>query len=287
MLGAIAAPDPNELFDPTLSPDGRRVAVARTVENIQHVWLIDALRVNRLTDGGKDGSPIWSPDGKRVIFDSNRNGTIDLYERGLNAESDDLLIHSSETKIPDSFTQDGRFLLYTSTSPSAGGVGTNADIMVLPMDGKSKPQPFINSRFDERYGQFSPDGRWVAYQSNESGDGEYQIYVKSFPAPGERLPISSAGGIQPRWRPDGKELYYVAPDGSLMAVPIAGSGTKLTPGTPVRLFQPRIYGGGNAANFYLQQYDVSKDGRFLVNISVGEAVATPITLILNWTGKGR
>lgn len=287
MLGAIAAPDANDLFDPTLSPGARRVAVTRNVENNKHVWLLDALRVTRLTDVGIDGSPIWSPDGKRVIFLSNRTGTSDLYQRRLNAESDDLLIHSSETKIPNSFTQDGRFLLYTSTSSAVGGVGTSADLMVLLLDGSAKPRPFLNSRFDERYGQFSPDGRWVAYQSNESGDGEYQIYVKSFPAPGERLQISSAGGIQPRWRPDGKELYYVAADGRLMAVPIAGSETTLTPGTPIPLFQPRIHGGGNAANFFLQQYDVSKDGHFLVNVNVGEAVASPITLILNWTPKSQ
>ena len=137
---------------------------------------------------------------------------------------------------------------------------------------------FLNTEFDERHGQFSPDGRWIAYRSNESG--RYEIYVRSFSGPDGQWQISTAGGIAPRWRHDGKELYYIAPDGKLMAVPIRGQGTTLEPGTPVALFQTRIVGGGTYPN--RQQYDVASDGRFLINVSTDDATASPITLLLNW-----
>ena len=160
--------------------------------------------------------------------------------------------------------------------------------MVLPMDGEKKPVVFANTVYDERHAQFSPDGRYVAYQSNESG--QFEIYVRPFPSQpdGQRQLVSTLGGIAPRWRPDGKELYYIAPDGTLMAAPIALKGTALEPGVPTPLFQPPIVAGGvNATN--PQQYDVAPDGRFLINVNTEDATTSPITLLLNWkaasTGK--
>jgi Tol biopolymer transport system component len=157
------------------------------------------------------------------------------------------------------------------------------------MEGERKPFVFLNASFEERAGQFSPDGRWVAYVSTESG--RHEIYVRPFPGQpsagavdaraGGQWQVSTAGGIQPRWRRDGKELYYIAPDGKLMAAPIVVNGATLEPGAPVALFQTRIWGGGTDA-YYREQYDVASDGRFLINVTTGEATASPITLILNW-----
>src|SRR5262249_10597571 len=147
------------------------------------------------------------------------------------------------------------------------------------MGGERKPVLFRGTNFEERLAQFSPDVRWIAYQSNEGG--QYEIYVRPFPGPGGQWQLSTAGGIQPHWRRDGKELYYIAPDGKLMAVPIVVKGAALDPGLPVSLFQTRIWGGGtNAGNGF--QYDVAPDGRFLINVLTEDAVTSPITLLLNW-----
>jgi len=126
---------------------------------------------------------------------------------------------------------------------------------------------------------FSPDGRWVAYQSNESG--RLEVYVRPFPGPGGQWQISTRGGIQPRWSTNGKELYYIAVDGTLMAAANAVRGAALEPGVPAALFQPRIFGGGTNAN-NKQQYDIASDGRFLINITTDDAAASPITLLQNW-----
>ena len=122
---------------------------------------------------------------------------------------------------------------------------TGADIWYVPLSGDRKPISFVKTAFLERAGQFSPDGRWVAYHSNESGP--YEVYVRSFPGPGGQQQVSTSGGIQARWSSDGHELYYIAPDGTLMAVPITMKGAALEPGTPVALFQTRIWGGGTNA----------------------------------------
>ena len=137
---------------------------------------------------------------------------------------------------------------------------------------------FLNTNFEERGPQLSPDGRWVSYQSNESGRPE--VYVRPFSGPGGQWQISTAGGTNARWRPDGKELYYIAPDGQLMAVPITTQGATLEPGTPVALFQTRnTLSGSTTAR---GQYAVAPDGRFLINVTTGDATSSPITLLLNW-----
>jgi WD40-like Beta Propeller Repeat len=143
------------------------------------------------------------------------------------------------------------------------------------------PHPLIETRFDERQGQFSPDGRWVAYQSNESG--RYQIYLQPFPGPGERIPVTVDGGTQPRWRPDGRELFYLLPEEKLVAVPIVLNGNRppqLSP--PVALFQTQI-SGGSVPGANRQQYDISPDGqRFLMSVSVADGNIPPISMVLNW-----
>jgi hypothetical protein len=275
-LGTLGGPDAAQ-YDPALSPNGRQVAVRRTAQGNIDLWLIDAARTTRFTfDPAQDRFPVWSPDGSRLVFSRQRAGIFDLYQKPANgAGAEALLLASPQRKMATSWSPDGRSLLYTDLSPK-----TSFDVWVLPMAGDPKPFPFLNSTFTEGNGAFSPDGHWVAYESDESG--RYEIYVRPFPGPGGQWQVSTAGGKDPRWRPDGKELYYIAPDGHLMAAPIASSGTALQPGLPTALFQPRILFGGTPNLLYRQQYDVAPDGRFLINVNVDESTAAPITVITNW-----
>ena len=278
-LGTLGVPDESALLNPDLSPDGRRVAVDRTVQGNTDIWLLDGVRTTRLTfDASADDYPLWSRDGNRIVFSSYRKGPLDLYEKpSSSVGNEQSLVESPQNKAAYDFSPDGRFLLYVSVDPKTG-----RDLWVRPMDGEKKPFVFLNTSFDERLGQFSPDGRWVAYQSDESGRPE--IYVRRFPAQpgGEWRQVSTSGGSQPRWRLDGKELYYIAPDGKLMAVPITLKGTALEPGTPEALFQTRIVGGGANNLAFRQQYDVGPDGRFLINVTTEDTVTAPITLLQNW-----
>lgn len=149
------------------------------------------------------------------------------------------------------------------------------DLMVLPMTGDRKPFPFLSTPFNEQQGAFSPDGKWVAYQSNESGRNE--IYVRPFPGPGGQWQVSTGGGTSPRWRADGKELYYLALDSRMMAAAANTTGGRFVPGTPEVLFQAHPYGVS-----VRQQYDVARDGRFLINTELLDAPAEPIHLLFNW-----
>jgi Tol biopolymer transport system component len=295
-LSAVGAPDENGLSSPRLSPvDDRRVAVFRTVQGNADIWLLDALHAQRFTsDAGLDRYPIWSPDGNTIVFDSNRNGHRDLYQKpSSGAGSEALLLESPLDKSAQDWSADGRFLLYNVQNDPTTGY----DLWVLPLRGDRKPFVFLKTNFDERRARFSPNGRWVAYMSNDSG--RYDVYVRPFPgtdeAPGAAIApgttrgqwlVSTAGGQDPSWSPDGKELYYIAPDAKLMAVPIAVQGPTLEVGAPKALFQTRIYGGGNAVNVG-RQYDGARDGRFLINVVSDEATDSPITLILNWAAASK
>ena len=284
-VGVIGQPDENASAHPELAPDGQRVAVGRVVQGNQDVWLIEVGRgvPSRFTfDGAIDGGALWSPDGSHIVFWSSRNGVYDLFEKPASGTADEHpLLVTSQSKIPLDWSRDGRFLLYGTQDPK-----TATDLWALPLMGERKPFAVLESRFDEIQGQFSPDGRWLAYASNESG--RYEIYIRTFPEAGGKWQVSAAGGVQPRWRRDGRELYYVAPDTRLMAVP-----TRLTPEThtleavtPAALFPTRLAAGGNIAGtgfLSRAQYAVAPDGRFLMNIAADEAVASPITVVLNWT----
>jgi dipeptidyl aminopeptidase/acylaminoacyl peptidase len=153
----------------------------------------------------------------------------------------------------------------------------------LPLNEDRKPVAVVQTEFEERDAQFSPDGKWIAYQSNESG--RFEIYIQPFPGPGRREQASTNGGAQVRWRRDGKELFYIALDGRLMAVPIQARSNDqaFEVGTPVPLFATRV---GGAVQFDRQQYVVSQDGhRFLMNTVIDEPAASPIVVILNWKPK--
>jgi Tol biopolymer transport system component len=258
------------MANPALSPDGKRVALTRGSLGSGDIWMQEGTRTSRFTfDPADDRTSIWSPDGSSIVFASNRQGAYDLYRKPANGSgTEDVLLQSPDGKIPNSWSPDGRFLLYWSSL-------NNGDLMVLPLIEKRKPFSFLSTPFSENFGVFSPDGKWVAYASNESGREE--IYVKPFPGPSGQWQVSTGGGTSPRWRRDGRELYYLAPNLKLMAVAVAAQGETFTSGTPAALFSTRMVPGINGT-----QYDVSRDGQFLINTELESALTEPIHLLLNW-----
>ena len=282
---------------PALSPDGRRLALTRTDSNGKTgIWMLDLARgvLNRFTfDMSTDVAPVWSHDGRSILFSSNRNGVFDLYQKSATgAGSEELVLATPQDKSASDWSADGRFALYRSP----GGAATGFDIWALPMSGANaspegrshqeitgerKPIPVVQTKSEERDGQFSPDGNWIAYQSNESG--RMEIVVQSFPGPGGKLLVSTNGGAQVRWKSDGKELFYIALDGQLMSVPIRSTNSQtIEAGTPVALFTTNIGGAVQRSPHYV----VSADGkRFLMDPIVTETGNSPITVILNWKPK--
>jgi len=287
LLGPAAPADENAMTSPSLSPDGRRVALGRNVEgNNTDVWLIDVGRngvATRFTfDPSTDVSPLWSPDGTQVAFRSMRKGRSDLFIKPANGAGDERpLLATPQNKTPLDWSRDGRFLLYSNFDAK-----TQSDLWVLPLTGDRKPYSVVQSAFDETQGQFSPDGRWIAYTSNESG--REQIYVRPFAEGGGQWEVSTEGGSQARWRPDGKELFYVSPDNRLMAVSIhvTADGHGLDADKPTGLFPTRLPTSGPGLTLTGWQsrplYAVAPDGRFLMNVIADDGVPSPINVILNW-----
>jgi serine/threonine protein kinase len=276
-LGVVGSPNQPGLSNLSLSPDGRRVAVERTLENVTDLWLLDSTRQMRFTPGSSGNItrfPVWSPDGSRIAFNRSGSGSIRISVKSSTGGDEDVLFESPAVKVLTDWSPDGRFLLYYVPDPKTG-----TDLWVLPLDGQRVPFTFLKSEANELSGQFSPNGHWVAYQSSESG--RYEIYVRAFPGPGGQFPVSTAGGVYPRWSPDGKELYYIAPDAKLMAVPISATVTTFEAGPPTVLFQTRRVGGGSNVVGRGPQFDIAPDGRFLINVEAGSG-APPITLLLNW-----
>src|ERR1700733_1363216 len=243
----------------TISPDGKRVAVERTDPQTQNkdIWLLDAASgaSTRFTsDPGWDAFPTWSPDGSRIVFTSNRSGVYDLYRKSSSGAGDEeLLYKSSEGKGPNSWSPDGKFLIYYS-------LGQPTHLRLLAVDGAPdrKPVPLVDPQFSSVTGRFSPDGRWIAYSSNESGKNE--ISVRPFDAAtgvaGSPVVVTSGGGRTPLWRGDGKELFYIGPDGMATAVDLKAGATFKT-GAPKPLF--KVPEG-------LLFWDVAPDGHFLMPV---------------------
>ena len=243
----------------------------RNVRGDTDVWLGDAGRLSRFTfEGGGNNYALWSPDGTRIASALDPEGSGELLsEAGEPRRRRRTAAGSARPKGLRDWSPDGRFLMYLAVAavPSVHG------LFVLPLEGERKPFPFVDTRFNEVWGQFSPDGRWVVYQSDESG--RWEICVRPFPPErGGQWPVSTSGGVYPRWSPDGKEVYYIAPDSKLMATPVTVRGDALEVGTPLALFQTRIVGGGSNVVGRRQQYTVASDGRFLINETTGDAATS-------------
>jgi serine/threonine protein kinase/Tol biopolymer transport system component len=272
--------DPADYSDTLLSPTADRLALVLTDPRVgkADIWIRDLAREvsSRFTfDSGDDVSPLWSPDGKTIVFSSNRGGQFDLFAKSVGGGGqEEVLVRNDELKFAHSWSRDGRYIAFQSR-----GKKTGWDIWILPTFGDRKPTLFLQTSFNELRPAFSPDGRWIAYQSNESGRGE--IYVQAFPGPGGKWQVSSAGGVEPAWRADGKEIYYGAPEQKLMAVDIK-AGESFQAGVPHPLFQARVQPITNVRNHYLPTGDGQ---RFLLLAPVGRESLVPTTVVLNWNAE--
>jgi serine/threonine protein kinase/Tol biopolymer transport system component len=281
-LGTVGPPD--RYFDevPQISPDGSRVAIARGPFESEDVWVLNiaAGTEARLTfDPGGDSEPIWSSDARTILFQSHRAAKgLGLYlkDAGGAGSEDAVDVIARESHLWD-WSRDGRFIVY-----SAIGVQHAADLWVLPRMGDRKPFPFAESPFHKTQAQISPNGRWLAYTSYESGKDE--VYVQSFPAPGSRRQVSLAGGVQPRWRRDGAELFYLGSDQTLMAVPVTATEGAFEVGRPRPLFRTRIIPQGSQSLWFDTMYDVTPDGQRFLVLGPPDETVPPITVVLNWLG---
>ena len=259
-----------------LSPDGGQVILDRIDPQVEaaDLWQFDLRRetLTRLTSH-PGAVPIWSPDGSRVAFTSAREGFWGIYQKSVSGDDkEELLLKGDQgVLLPSDWSSDGKFIVYRKV-----GEKTGADIAVLSMSDR-QPHDCVATPFDEYLAKISPDGHWLAYMSNESG--RYEIYVQSFPELGRRVTVTKGGGILPRWRRDGKELYYIAADDKLMAVPVE-TGANFAAGAPVTLFD--VGGYGRRINRYV--YDVSADGqKVLVLRPLEDASTRPLTVVQHWT----
>jgi Tol biopolymer transport system component len=264
------------------SPDGSHAAgtILEQVNTLSgDVWLYDLAgngRTRLTFDAANTlGRAVWAPDGRRVVYMKARRDQsgFDLFQRASDgAGGEQAVLENGVNKYPSSWSPDGRFLLYGALP---GSPTTGSDLWVLPLFGDRKPFPYLQTRFSEESGRFSPDGRWVAYMSNESGRNE--IYVAAFPGAGGKRQISTAGGGGPRWRRDGKEIFYLAPDKTLMAAAVNGQGASFEVVSVKALFETRRSGN-------IFPYDVSADGqRFLIISASDDTSAAGITVAVNWT----
>jgi Tol biopolymer transport system component len=211
--------------------------------------------------------PVWWPDGSKLVFRSDEKGPPDIHEMAVGSPASERPLYEQQAvQQAEDISRDGRMLVFLND------VQSTSDVWLLTLQGERKASPWLRSRFKELSPRFSPDGRWIAYESDESGSPE--IYAALTEGGGEKRRLSTAGGRRPRWRRDGKELYYVAPDGSVMAVPL-NSGVRLEAGPPTVLFR---------VESAIQNYDVAPDGlRFLVSTPAEKTPQSPIRVILNWT----
>ena len=281
-LGAVSSP--GRVTEPAISPDEKSVVFSRATPSGFDLWVRDLSRgtETRLTsDPSNNGAAFWSPLGDRIVFTSNRGGhPYNLYQKAANGSGKDQpLLPNSVIDIPHQWSRDGRYIIYSESDPK-----TNRDLWVLPIENGAarKPIPFLQSEFNEIYGQLSPDSNWMAFTSDRSGRPE--VYVRPFPAGEGEWPVSTAGGQGPRWRGDGKELFFEAADGKMMAVSVAkavpGAKPIFEPGVPAALFDAHMY---HLVDF-AYEYDVTSDGRrFLINTTEDSgASSVPLTVVTNW-----
>ena len=254
-----------------LSPDEKQVAYEKIDADARNgnLWLLDLARgsTSRLTSvPASDYSPLWSSDGKKILFASARSGFADFYEIAPGGgPAERLVYHGPGEKTPVSWSPDGKLLLFVVPSPA-----TREDIWMLPLSGDGKPVPLVQSRFSDLEGKISPDGKWFAYTSDESGRPE--VYVQSLADASKRSQVSTAGGLRPRWRSDGHEIFFLA--GSVLQAVEIKAGAFFEAGKPKDLFKLPFW----------TDYAVTRDGqRILAATSVEENPFLPATVVLNWT----
>ena len=282
-VGVIS--QPSVYNDLRLSPDGTRVAISQHDPKSRNtdIWLYELHRAvwTRFTfDPATERWPNWSPDGSTLIFASDRTRRYNLFQRASSGEgSEELMLGTDLSKSPTDWSRDGRFVAYSTLTRSAG-----EDIWILPMDpnpkgarDEGKPFAFLQTEFSESRAAFSPDGRWIAYQSNESGS--FEVYIRPFPGPGGKWQVSTNGGTRPRWRLDGKELFFLALSADkIMSAEIKLGATTVDVGSDRPLFQMNPFGGGGR-----DVYDVTGDGqRFLITTTGNVVGSKAVTLVVNW-----
>jgi len=271
--------DPAGYMDLSLSPDRQKVAVSIFDQSAgpPEIWIYEVSRGvrSRFTfDPASDRWPIWSPDSTRVAFSSNRRGQFNLYVKSYAGSGiEELLLETDRDKVPTDWSSDGRYLLFEAR----GDPKTQSDVWALPLSGDRKPIPVLQTPFREVEAVFSPDGRWIAYNSDESGRSE--VYVAPFPGPGRKWQVSASGGTLPRWFGTGGEIFFDGPGERIMAAEVSAGGGTFQVGRTQPLFEIRPQRPGNI-------FDVTPDGqRFLVNTATQAQTSAPMTLVVNWPAE--
>jgi serine/threonine protein kinase len=271
------AGEPGFVQGPAISPDGKTVMVARRdLQNgLFDLWLQDLGRgtASRFTFHPVTiEAQVWSPDGGQVAFSSNHQGFPGIYQKAVSGVGrEEILDKDPRLKIPRDWSRDGRYLIEEVFDPKS-----KRDVWVLPLFGDRKPFPYLQTEFNERDPKLSPNGRWLAYTSDETKRSE--VYVESFPTATGKWQVSTKGGGLPVWSRDGKELFFIGEDGMMTAAEVNGVGAKFEAGTPQPLFQTRL-----ANNADSRLFDVSKEGRFLIPTAALQGASAPVTVVVNWT----
>jgi eukaryotic-like serine/threonine-protein kinase len=270
-LGAVGRPDRYGMT-PRISPDSRRIAIGRGEFQREDNWIIDlatgaSSRLNFTPEG--DGAPIWASDGRRVMYNTGPRVFVKNVDSG---EETEIFVLKSYATVED-WSSDGRFVVLSLTT------GTNLNLWTVDLKGNRTPVQFLDTPYNEAQAQLSPDGHWIAYTANESGRDE--VYVQSFPVPGRTRQISTEGGAMPRWRRDGGELFYLAANQFITAVPVKNK-TSLELGPAVPLFKTRLVVQGSESVGLPTTYDVAPDGQRFVLRYPPTDPEPPITVVLNW-----
>jgi Tol biopolymer transport system component len=262
-----------------LSPDASNIVVTRmdSDSGLADLWLVDPVRKmrTRLTfDDGVDTSPVWSPRSDQILFASSPQATLAVYRKTLDAGSEPVLVSKSANHLrPTDWSRDGQWIVYEERHPQ-----TRLDIWMMPAAGGGSPKPLARSPFNEYQGQLSPDGKWLTYTSDDSGRAE--VFLRAVEETGTPYRVSVAGGFMPRWRDDGKELFYVSLDGRLNATPVTLNGSgKVSTGTPTALFDFPAPGPGVSD----YRYDVGPKGdQFVVIVPEAAEAREFFSVTVNW-----
>ena len=280
---------PADLIAHRISPDGQRLAVGVLDSSVSNykLWLYDLFREKetRLTFGpDRISNPVWAPDGSSIVYGANKKGPYDIFEKRADSTgTEELVLQSDANKYPTDWSADGRFIAYSAPSPGKSKI----QVWILPRSGERKPYIFLGGDFNVGEGRFSPDGRWLAYTSDESGRAE--VYATPFPSAASKWQVSVAGGSSPRWRHDGKELFYLAADSDLTAAQVDTSGAVFQVGAVRPLFHMLLRTGASRLDLSPTSgqigYDAAPDGKWFVVNSPLTGSPPPITLITNWAAE--